>query len=321
MIRTENLQRTFGRVQALDGLSLHVEKNRVYGFLGPNGAGKTTTIRVLTGLMRPTAGRAWVNGIPLEENHHRIARLIGYLPEEPAYYPWMTPREFLDHVGRVFGLDGAERNHRVEELLELVDLREAGGRRIGGFSRGMRQRLGLAQALVNRPVALLLDEPVSALDPAGRRDVLELIARLRGSCTVFMSTHVLADVERVCDTVGIIHRGRLVAEAPRDELIARFALPAFDLECVPGQEERMAAWIARIADADWVASATHNGALGHVVAAEIDRARQALLPSAIEAGLVLIRYETVRPSLEEVFLRLVQEQEPAAEQPREEVLA
>jgi ABC-2 type transport system ATP-binding protein len=310
MIRIENLQRTFGKVQALAGLDLNVAPNTVYGFLGPNGAGKTTTIRILTGLMQPTGGRAWVAGVSLEENHHRVARLIGHMPEEPAFYSWMSPREFLDHVGRIYGLDGARRRRRADELLELVDLAEVAERRIGGFSRGMRQRLGLAQALVNEPAVLLLDEPVSALDPAGRRDVLELVSRLRGTCTVFMSTHVLADVERVCDTVGIINRGRLVAEAPRDELVARYAVPAFDVECIPGQEEALAAWARGIADADWVTSVNCRGTIAHVAAADLENARAALLPSAVGAGLVLVRYETVRPSLEEVFLRLVGEQSP-----------
>ncbi|MFN2219300.1 MAG: ABC transporter ATP-binding protein, partial [Anaerolineae bacterium] len=229
-IRIEGLHKRFGDVQALDGLSLTAEPGSVFGFLGPNGAGKTTTIRILAGLARADSGRAWIDGLEVTADRRRLPGRIGYLPQDPAFYPWMTAREFLDHVGRMFGLPAGERRARIDELLDLVGLAEAAGRRVGGFSGGMDQRLGIAQALVNRPPVLLLDEPVSGLDPAGRRELLQLIDHLRGQCTVFMSTHILADVERVCDTVAIIHRGRLVAEAPQQELLSRYAIPAFEIE-------------------------------------------------------------------------------------------
>ena len=189
-IRTRGLRKVYGEVVALDGLTLTVERGTVFGFLGPNGAGKTTTMRLLTGMARPTAGEAWVAGQTVGQGASAAAR-FGYLPEEPAFYPWMTPLEFLDHVGRVFHLAGPERRARAQELLELVGLGAVGKRRITGFSRGMRQRLGLAQALVNKPEVLLLDEPVSALDPAGRKEVLELIGQLGSEHTVFMSTYIL----------------------------------------------------------------------------------------------------------------------------------
>ena len=307
-IRVEGLTKTFGKVRALDGLTLTVEPGTVYGFLGPNGAGKTTTIRILTGLARPTSGRAWVTGVEVPTARREIAHRIGYLPEEPAFYPWLTPREFLDHVGRTFGLVAGEREARTDQLLSLVGLVEAGERRIGGFSRGMRQRLALAQALVNRPEVLLLDEPASALDPAGRKGVLELIGRLRGQCTVFLSTHILADVERVCDTVGIIDQGRLVVQAPREQLIAQYATPVFEIEGENGSAQHVAAWAGGLRDAHWVASVTTDEARARVAANDVDRAKRELVASALQAGLTLTRYEMVRPSLEDVFLRLVGEE-------------
>ena len=305
VVQVEGLLRTFGRVRALDGLTLSVEPGTVFGFLGPNGAGKTTTIRILTGLAHATGGRAWVTGIKVGKDHREIARRIGYLPEDPSYYPWLTPREFLDYVGRIFSLTAVERAERTRELLALVGLTEAANRRIGGFSRGMRQRLGLAQALVNRPQLLFLDEPASALDPAGRKEVLELIDRLRGTCTVFMSSHILADVERVCDTVGIIANGRLVVQDQREELLARFAAPVFELECDPSTQQGLADWVDGLRRLAWVTHADVTGLSVRLVVSDVQEAKRQLLARAVESRLILTRYEMVKPGLEEVFLRLV----------------
>jgi ABC-2 type transport system ATP-binding protein len=306
-IRIEGLKKFYGPVRALDGLDLTVEPGTVFGFLGPNGAGKTTTIRVLTGLAHATEGRAWLMGAEITADGREVARRIGYMPEEPAFYPWMTPREFLDHVGRVFGLSTSERAARLKELLELVGLTEVGKRRIGGFSQGMRKRLGLAQALVNQPEVLFLDEAVSGLDPTGRKEVLELIKRLSGQCTVFMSTHILADVERVCDTIGIIARGRLVTQSPRDDLLAQYAIPAFEVETDSGFEASLNGWAEMLRQKSWVQSVSISGLKCRVIVHEIEMAKRELLPSVVQAGLVLTRYEMLRPSLEDVYLRLVGE--------------
>lgn len=309
-IRTEGLRKSYGAVHALDGLDLAVEPGTVFGFLGPNGAGKTTMIRILTGLARATGGRAWVAGTEVGSGGRDVAHRIGHLPEEPAFYSWMTPGEFLDYVGRLFGLRAADRAARCGELLELVGLADVSRRRIGGFSRGMRQRLGLAQALVNRPDVLFLDEPVSALDPGGRRDVLELIERLRGQCTVFMSTHILADVERVCDTIGIVARGRLITLASREALLARYATPVFEVDVDPDSTGRLPDWLDRLRGLSWVQSAALDGTQVRVVVHDVEVAKRELLPAALGAELTLTRYEMMRPSLEEVFLRLVGEEAP-----------
>ena len=305
-IRIEGLHKSFGEVQALDGLGLAVEPGLVFGFLGPNGAGKTTTIRILAGLARADAGQAWIDGLEVAADRRRVASRIGYLPQDPAFYPWMTAREFVDHVGRVFGLPARVRQARTDELLQVVGLAEVADRRVGGFSGGMGQRLGIAQALVNRPPVLLLDEPVSGLDPAGRKELLQLIERLRGQCTVFMSTHILADVERVCDTVAIIDRGRLLAEAPQHELLGRYAVPAFEVEVEKGLAEHLSAWAETLRSLQWVTSVSLERATARVVVNDVEIARRELLASAVAAGLVLDRYEMVRPSLEDVFLRLVE---------------
>ncbi len=306
-IRIEGLRKSFGQVKALDGLDLMVEPGSVFGFLGPNGAGKTTTIRILAGLARADAGQAWIDGLEVTAGKRQVASRIGYLPQDPSFYPWMTAREFIDHVCRVFGLPAGERRTRTDELLDLAGLADVAGRRVGGFSGGMGQRLGIAQALVNRPPVLLLDEPVSGLDPVGRKELLQLIERLSGECTVFMSTHILADVERVCDTVGIIDRGRLLAEAPKQELLERYAVPAFEVAVGNGLVEQLSAWADSLRSFSWVASVSQDRATARFVVNDLEIARRELLASAVAAGLALDRYEMVRPSLEDVFMRLVED--------------
>jgi ABC-2 type transport system ATP-binding protein len=308
-VRAEELRKVFGEFTALDGLSLSVEEGTVFGFLGPNGAGKTTTIRILTGLAHATSGQAWILGKEITSNRHEIAQQIGFLPEEPAFYTWMTPREFLDYVGRVFGLSAVERSTRTKELLALAGLEEAAKRRIGGFSRGMRQRLALAQALVNRPKVLFLDEPASALDPQGRKEVLDFIEQLRGQCTVFMSTHILADVERVCDTVGIINRGRLVTEAPREDLLAQYAVPALEVDVDEKSEAMIIPWSDTLRGLPWVKAINLQGLVIRVIVNDIETAKKELLRSVTQAGISFNRYEVVKPSLEDVFLQLVGEEE------------
>jgi len=310
-IRAEQMTKVYGQVRALDGLTLTVEPGTVFGFLGPNGAGKTTTIRLLTGLAKPTRGRAWVAGEEIADSG-KVAARIGYLPEEPSFYTWMAPADLLDYVGRLFGLSSLERRSRTKDLLELAGLSQVGKRRIGGFSRGMRQRLGLAQALVNRPEVLFLDEPVSALDPGGRKEILEMIGQLRGQCTVFMSTHILQDVERVCDTVGIIDHGKLVVEAPQAELLDRYTVPAFELECEEGSEPAFEKLLEALRRLEWVTSAVADppaGTVARVVVKDLETARRELLaqivPQAETLGVILRRYQIVTPSLEDIFLQLV----------------
>ncbi len=308
-VRTEELVKIFGSFTALDGLNLSVEEGTIFGFLGPNGAGKTTTIRILTGLAHATSGKAWVNGVQLGSNHNEIARQVGFLPEEPAFYTWMTPREFLDYVGQVFRLPAAERLLRIDELLSLAGLQPAAKRRIGGFSRGMRQRLALAQALMNRPSVLFLDEPASALDPEGRKEVLDFIEQLRGKCTVFMSSHILADVERVCDTVGIIDHGKMVTAAPRETLLAQYAIPAFEVAVEAQTEAALQSWGEGLKKEPWIKSIAFDKQVARIVVNNVEIAKRELLPSIQRAGLVLSRYEVVKPSLEEVFLHLVSQEE------------
>ncbi len=303
-IRCEGLSRSYGQVKALTDLNLEVEAGSVFGFLGRNGAGKTTTIRLLTGLAQPTSGTGWVDGVMATADDSRARERFGYLPEEPAFYTWMNPVEFLNYVGKIFAMSEEDRAERIEELLDLTGLAEVKKRRIGGFSRGMRQRLGLAQALMHRPPVLFLDEPTSALDPAGRRDVLDLIDTLRGRTTVFLSSHILADVERVCNTIGVIHEGRLLLVEDRDLLLARYAsnvaVLTFDSKSLPIPE----ALVTDLERQPWVTALTVDSDSVRLSVDDVGMAKGALLALVAGHRAVLDRYEWIRPTLEDVFLTI-----------------
>ena len=304
-IETRGLSKRFGAILALDGLDLVVPRGSVFGLLGPNGAGKTTTIRILTGLARPTAGTASVAGVEVALDEPRLHRRVGYLDQDPRFYAWMTGRELLELVGRLHGLSGTELRARVGEMLARTGLAAAADRRIGGYSGGMRQRLGIAQALLHRPEILFLDEPVSSLDPEGRRDLLELIAGLRGEATVVFSTHVLSDVERICDRIAILDRGRRVTEGPLDELLAAHARPIYRLLPASGQDAAVATLIERLRDAPWSTDVGADGGLVRVTVSDEAAAGAGLLPLVVAAGVVLESFERARPTLEDVFLELV----------------
>src|SRR5882672_6968440 len=209
------------KVRALDGLSLSVEPRQIFGFLGANGAGKTTTLKLLMGLIYPTGGKARILGRDISDTsmHARI----GYLPENPYFYDYLTAREFLNYCAQLFGQDRSARGRRTEEFLARVNLEKTSwDRQLRKFSKGMLQRVGLAQALVNDPEIVFLDEPMSGLDPVGRREVRDLIASLRTEGkTVFMCSHILSDIEVLCDSIAILKRGRLAHAGSLDELRAR----------------------------------------------------------------------------------------------------
>ena len=304
-IVARGLTKRYGDVLALDALDLAVPTGSVFGFLGPNGAGKTTTLRLLTGLGRPTAGAAVVAGVEVGGRGTDLARRIGYLDQDPRFYGWMTGRELLTFVGRAYGLGGAALRSRVDEVLETVGLSDAARRRVGGYSGGMRQRLGVGQAMLPRPAVLLLDEPVSALDPEGRRDTLELIGRLRGASTVLMSTHILTDVERICDRVAILDHGRLVTEAPMGELLGRHARPILELDPEPGQDAAVAMLVAALRAAAWTREVREDHGVLRVVVTDAEQAAAEALPLVVATGVRLARFERVRPTLEDVFLQLV----------------
>jgi ABC-2 type transport system ATP-binding protein len=304
-IKTEELTKHYGTVKALHKLNLEIPENVVFGFLGPNGAGKSTTIKLLTAFAQPTSGRAFVAGEEVTGDNLASKSKIGFLPDVPAFYDWMTGRELLHLVGELHHLSASEVKNRAEEMLDLVELKKAGNRRIGGYSRGMRQRLGIAQALINYPKVVFMDEPTSALDPIGRREVLELILRLKKNATIFMSTHILSDVERVCDMVGIIDKGNLLAVSTVADLQKQYARSVFEIEFLEDGSHFVEAlkpipWLSR---PEFVAD--HGHPMVRVTAVDTTRAKKELPHLIGESGLTLARYELVMPDLEDVFVNII----------------
>jgi len=217
-IATENLRKQYGKQVAVAGLTLTVEQGEIFGFLGPNGAGKTTAVKMLLGLVRPSAGSARLLGAPPHD--WRVRRQVGFLPEDFRFHEWLNAREFLDVHGRLYNMSQDERQARIPELLKLVGLTEDAGRKLGQFSKGMLQRIGLAQALLNRPTLVFLDEPTSGLDPLGRRLVRDIIRQQREKgTTVFLNSHLLSEVEVTCDRVAFIKKGQVQQVADLNAMV------------------------------------------------------------------------------------------------------
>lgn len=305
-IVTENLTKDYRGCRALGGLNLTVPRGSVFGFLGPNGSGKTTTIKILMGLLRPSAGRASLLGTAVTLNPGPgLKKKIGYLPEEVNFPEALTGREVMQFVYRSNGLPAARENAEIEELLDGFRLLGDARRRCAAYSRGMKQRLGLACTLLPRPELLILDEPASALDPEGRREILELMVRMRGQATVFFSSHVLGDVERVCDSVAVLNRGRLVVQDALPALLERHTYLKFHVAL---REEPPAELVDRVRSFPWAQEATAEGTVLTVQAVpeRTGRLEEELLPLLLREGLVITAFYRRRPSLEEVFLKLLE---------------
>ncbi len=312
-VATRGLTKRFATGQvAVDGLDLHVPRGAVFGFLGPNGSGKTTTIRMLLGLVRPTAGTVHLLGEPMPDAAARVLPRVGALVEGPAFHPYLSGRA---NLGRVDAADATTdprtRARRVEEALERVGLRAAGDKRYRQYSLGMKQRLGLAAALLRPRDLLVLDEPTNGLDPQGTREVRHLVRELAdGGATVLVSSHLLAEIEQVCTHVGIMGRGRLLLQGPRAELTARRGVHAV-VRTTPAHVEAGLAELRRLGLPDARADARAPGPADEptLVAGLPDDAPppQEVAAALVRAGVDLVAFDVRRPSLEEVFVELTGE--------------
>jgi ABC-2 type transport system ATP-binding protein len=290
VIRTAGLSKVYDGTVGLDGVHLDVPAGAVYGLVGPNGAGKTTLLSVLAGLRSPSSG-----SVEIDADRSAIAML----PDAPAWEPWLTGREVVD-LSRSLAAAGIP-SDAVDRALEDAGLADAADRRVGGYSRGMLQRLGLAATVVSQPAVLLLDEPASALDPSGRREVLDLVRRLRARATVVFSSHILADVQEVSDHIGILDEGRLVFQGPVGELLAAGSAPAV-LVRVRERSRDLAAALRAI---DWVDSAEPlDDRVVRVRVADAARAEHDLIAALAETGIPITSVNPDTPTLEDVFLEV-----------------
>ena len=294
-LRLTGLKKTFRsgmaqrEVEAVRGIDLEVSAGQIFGFLGPNGAGKTTTMKMIMGLIGPTEGSIEILERPLSDSD--VRQRIGYLPEHPSFYTYLTAEEILDFCGRLFGLSGDVRRQRSRDLIELVGLGHAADRRLRGYSKGMLQRVGVAQALMNDPDLVIFDEPLSGLDPIGRREVREIICGLRDrGKTVFFSSHILHDIETICDQVAIVQKGRIAAQGSLSELLET-------------GERRVA--ILFTGEAAQIPGAltdrAREVALGWEMEASADE-REGILRQLLDANMAVTHVQPVRASLEELFV-------------------
>ena len=301
-IHAQDLAKSYGDVVALAGLTMTVDRGEVFGFLGPNGAGKTTAVKLLLGLTRPTGGQAWVLGAPVGDLAAR--RQIGYLPELFRYQSFLSAREVLDFHSELAGIERSRRPTAIREVLDTVGLAERADDRVGKFSKGMQQRIGLAVALLGDPTLVFLDEPTSALDPVGRHDVREIIRRLRErGTTVFLNSHLLSEVELVCDRVAVVDRGRVIAVGGIDEVTAGADVVRIKLA---GLDGRVGGTLQRFGQPN------EDGAGWWTVHGLSEAQVPELIAEVVRAGGLVYAVEPGRRTLEDRFLELLRDDEPEA---------
>ena len=314
MIEVQHLTKTYGSVTAGDDISFRVEPGEIVGLLGPNGAGKTTTMRVLTGYIPATEGKALIAGFDVFEQPIDAKQRTGYLPETPPLYPEMTVREYLTFVARIKGVSRVDRERRVEASMARTRVADRADSHCGKLSKGYRQRVGLAQAILHNPDVLILDEPTAGLDPKQIIETRELIKSLAGDHTIILSTHILPEVSQTCERVVIIHRGRVVAEGTPDDLTARLrSTETISLQIDTSGADPTSALMA----IDGVTGVRLNSDLASVVGAEVETVqgrdlRRDLAHTVVTNGWGLLELRSIRMSLEDIFLHLTTEEDVAA---------
>ena len=308
-IDIHGLSKVFGNFYAVKGLNLQVPKNSVFTFLGPNGAGKTTTIKLLLGLSQPTSGGGTILGHDLIMENKRIRSRVGYMAQNQQYSQYMTPRQILRFAARFFYERGGDQlEDKINRLLHIVELDRNADRKTKGFSGGERQRLGIAQALINDPELLILDEPAAGLDPQGREDVLDLMQSLRNRATIFYSTHILDDAQRVGDRVAILNRGSLVASAPLSELLAGAEGTVYTIT-LKGNPQRARDLITKQSWVNSVQTMEQNGMTKWLISVGDEALAEEKLLRLIlrDRSLSVCEFGMKKYELEEIFLRLVED--------------
>ncbi len=301
-IVVNSLTKKFGPFAAVNDLSFSVEKNHVVGFLGPNGAGKTTTLRMLVGLSKPTSGSISISGSPVVFGSSSANTNVGYLPEAPSMYPWMSGYEYMNFVADILNVDKNAKAAKIQELLKTVDLLDAKDKLVAAYSNGMKQRLGIAQALINDPSVIIMDEPVSALDPIGRKKVLHVIEKLKKNRTVLLSTHILSDVDKICDDIVIINQGKLVVSSPLAELKEKYASPILEVEFASEPH----GILQKVKNEKWVKRIEQTGTLVRIWLADSEVVNNNIpLHFFAKQGIGVLKYGLSLPETEDLFIELL----------------
>lgn len=303
VLTVNNLTKYFGAGKAVDGLSFSVPENAIFGFVGPNGAGKTTTMRMILGLLKPSGGSITVCGEQVAYGQTGTNRFIGYLPDVPEFYGYMNAREYLKLCGEITGMPALRIRTRSDELLSMVGLADV-RKRIGGYSRGMKQRLGIAQAMLSEPKLLLCDEPTSALDPIGRKEILDILRAARGKTTVLFSTHILSDVESVCDRIAVLREGKLALSGTIAGIKARHRHDTLAVEFASAVDLSAFTSLPGIVPYLGNAEKTEKGIL--IRSADILNAEADVLAALAGSELLPQKLEVLEPTLENLFLEAVQ---------------
>ena len=305
-VKTVNLTKDFNGFRALDNLDIAVRRNSFLGFLGPNGAGKTTTIKILTNLLSPSSGSAYVNGINVTEDPKGALTDLGTVVETPEFYPYLTPKETLSYLGELQGMNNDDIRRRTAEVLDMVKMSEWGNKRIGKFSKGMKQRIAIAQAILHKPSVVILDEPTSGLDPRGMFEVREILTELKKEdYTILMSSHLLNEVQQVCDDVVLINKGKLLKSGPVDALIASANLRRLEVRTY---HEATDVQLRRISQLNAVSDLEPIGPKDFVLSvAGGDEAQVNLLEELQNIGLRVVTFKESGASLENLYMSLIKD--------------
>lgn len=303
VLSIRGLAKGFGRQKIIDGLDMEVPEGSIFGFIGRNGAGKTTTMKMVLGLLQPDRGEIFVCGQPVRFGRNKTNGCIGYLPDVPEFYNYMTAAQYLALCGEIAGMSKTDTAEKGKRLLALVGLAGV-EKRVGGYSRGMKQRLGIAQALLADPRLLICDEPTSALDPVGRKEILDILYKLRGRTTVLFSTHILSDVERICDHVALLHGGRIAVGGSLPQIRALHGHDSLLLEFA--REEDLRRFQSLAAGRPLLAGAEAEGRELTLHSREMKKTQRAVFALLAEGDLAPVRVEQGEPSLESLFLEVLQ---------------
>ena len=303
ILKVENLSKSFGTHKVIDGLSFSVDEHTIYGFLGQNGSGKTTTMKMILGLLKADSGTITVCGEKVTYGETKTNKYIGFLPDVPEFYGYMKPKEYLKLCGEITGLSKVAIKQKSEELLNLVGLTDV-NRRIGGFSRGMKQRLGIAQALLNEPRILICDEPTSALDPVGRKDILDILLSIKDKTTVIFSTHILTDVERVCENIGMINDGKLAISGNINELKEVNRHDIIYIEFEDENDRKLACTcLEKLEGIKEIASEKNSLT---IKVNDVKKTGKSIIHKIDGEQIYILKYEILEPTLESIFMEVVQ---------------